>query len=327
MYQAFFGLQKSPFNMTPDPSCLFLTQQHREALAGLMYAILDQKGFLVLTGDAGTGKTTLLAKTIQSLPSSRIKSSVILNPTLSTSEFLELALLDFGIQDVPVSKAQRIARFQRFLLDGHRSGQISVLVVDEAHKLSTEVLEEIRLLGNFEHADHKLIQILLIGQNELGDMLDREDLRQLKQRIALRFSIRPLALLEVEQYIRFRWSKAGGGDIPFTAESIAAISDGSRGIPRVINGLCDNVLTLAFGAGTQIVTLAHVKEACADLHLGSTLPTPATPVRVDPLQVSPNYSLELHPMRTLERYNAPPKPSLMARWAGKLGLAPKVESI
>src|SRR4051794_36808046 len=146
MYEQFFSLEKKPFGMTPDPAFLFLTAQHREALAGLTYAVLQHKGFVVLTGEAGTGKTTLLSRVLQSLPASRIQFSLILNSTLTPSEFLELALLDFGITDVPPSKAQRLHMLGTLLLQGQREGKVSALIVDEAHKLSTEVLEEIRLL-------------------------------------------------------------------------------------------------------------------------------------------------------------------------------------
>jgi len=152
MYKEFFGLQKLPFNLTPDPAFLFLPAKHREALAGLTYAVLERKGFVVLSGDAGTGKTTLLSSVLNHLPADRVQSSIILNPTLTTSEFLEIVLLDFGIEDVPLSKAQRLWRLQEFLLRVYREGQLAILVVDEAHKLSLEVLEEIRLLGNFEYA-------------------------------------------------------------------------------------------------------------------------------------------------------------------------------
>src|SRR5712692_6164077 len=143
MYYQFFGLRTEPFSMTPDPAFLFLTAAHREALAGLTYSILSRKGFVVLTGDAGTGKTTLLTRIFQSIPTSRVRFSVVLNPTLTPSEFLELALLDFGMTDIPASKAQRLTLLQQFLIDAHKRNQVVVLVVDEAHKLSPEVLEEI----------------------------------------------------------------------------------------------------------------------------------------------------------------------------------------
>ena len=185
MYNESFGLRKSPFNLTPDPAFLFLTEQHREALVGLTYAILQRKGFVVLTGDAGTGKTTLLARVLQFLPPSQLQFSAIFNPTLTTSEFLEHVLMDFGVTDVPVSKTQRLRKLENLLLQGQRDGKVSALIVDEAHKLSVEVLEEIRMLGNFEDAEQKHLQILLVGQSELARTLNREDLRQLKQRAGL----------------------------------------------------------------------------------------------------------------------------------------------
>ena len=200
MYKPFFGLRKSPFNMTPDPEFLYLTQQHREALAGLTYAVLARKGFVVLTGDAGTGKTTLVTRVLQHLPPSSVQTSVISNPTLTPAEFLEATLLDFGFTDVPDSKAQRIARLQNFLLQGHREGKVSALIVDEAHKLTPELLEEIRLLGNFESADEKLLQVALVGQGELDELLDRDQLRQFKQRIAVRLSMSPISGTDIAQY-------------------------------------------------------------------------------------------------------------------------------
>src|ERR1035438_3616388 len=201
MYNRYFGVQKAPFNLTPDPDFLYLTPQHQEALAGLTYAILARKGFVVLTGNAGTGKTTLLARILAHLPVSRIQSSVIVNPTLTPSEFLEATLMDFGFKDIPQSKAQRVAMLQSFLWRGHRQGKISALIVDEAHKLSMEVVEEIRLLGNFESANEKLLQIVLVGQSELDELLNRDALRQFKQRISLRLAIEPLSEMDIDRYI------------------------------------------------------------------------------------------------------------------------------
>src|SRR4051812_1017970 len=251
MYNEFFGLRHNPFQMTPDPNCLFLTGQHQEALAGLTYAILQQKGLVVLTGDAGTGKTTLMTFALRSLPANRVRSSLILNPTLTPAEFLELTMLDFGFAAPPPSKARRIIALQEFLLQGQRDGSISALIIDEAHKLSPELMEEIRLLGNFEAPNQKLLQIVLLGQNELNGLLERQDLRQFKQRIALRLSIAPLAHTEVEQYIRYRWIKAGGAITPFTYEAASAVAQVSDGIPRIINAVCDNALTHAVGEGSR----------------------------------------------------------------------------
>ena len=327
MYQQFFGLERHPFSMTPDPAVLFLTEQHREALAGLTYAILGRKGFVVLTGDAGTGKTTLLTRVLQYLPAQRIRSSVILNSTLSPAEFLEMAMLDFGIADIPQSKAQRIFKLQQFLLSGYAAGQISALVVDEAHKLSPEVLEEIRLLGNFENAKDKLIQILLVGQNELTDVLNRDDLRQFKQRVAVRLRLEALSKEDVAQYIQHRWTKAGGRrPSPFPPDVVERIDELARGIPRTINVICDNVLMLAFAKSQSTVTLEHLREAARDLDLTEPKPQPKVveaPVE-DPVAVElPPAPIAVARFRTLERYGGDPesRPSLWSRWVGKLGLA------
>jgi general secretion pathway protein A len=298
-----FGLRKNPFSMTPDPSFLFMTEQHREGLAGLTYAILERKGFAVLTGEVGTGKTTLLARVLQFVPSTRLQFSLIVNPTLTPSEFLEMTLLDFGVKDIPSSKAQRLWKLQSLLLQGQREGKVSALIVDEAHKLSPDVLEEIRLLGNFEEADQKLLQILLVGQTELDDILNREDLRQLKQRVAVRLSIGPLAQTEVSQYIRHRWLRAGGTEPPFSTNAMSDIADASHGVPRLINSVCENALTLAFAEGSSLVERRHVQAAMADLRL---CPPPISRVAGEPSKPAPT--------------EPPSEPmSTWARWLGKLG--------
>jgi general secretion pathway protein A len=327
MYEQFFGLERHPFSMTPDPGVLFLTAQHREALAGLTYAILGRKGFVVLTGDAGTGKTTLLTRVLQYLPAQRIRSSVILNSTLSPAEFLEMAMLDFGLTDIPQSKAQRIFKLQQFLLSGYAAGQISALVVDEAHKLSPEVLEEIRLLGNFENANDKLIQILLIGQNELTDVLNREDLRQFKQRIAVRLRLEALSKEDVALYIQHRWTTAGGRQpAPFAPDVVDRIGACSRGIPRLINVICDNALMLAFAKSQSTVTLEHLHEAARDLDIAEPKPQPKAAealIEAPATLELPSAPIAAARFRTLERYAGDPeaRPSLWSRWVGKLGLA------
>jgi general secretion pathway protein A len=268
MYTDFFGLQRLPFNLTPDPAFLFLPLKHREALAGLTYAILERKGFVVLTGDAGTGKTTLISSVLNRLPADRVESSIVLNPTLTASEFLEGVLLDFDITDVPPSKAQRLWKLQEFLARTHNENRFAVLVIDEAHKLSLEVLEEIRLLGNFESASGKYLQILLIGQSELDDVLNRHDLRQLKQRIALRLYIDRLTASEVQQYIQFRWAKGGAsGPPPFTVDAIAGVVQWSHGIPRLINSICDTALLMAYGDECPLVGLNYIRAAATNLAL------------------------------------------------------------
>ena len=280
MYTAFFGLQKLPFNLTPDPEFLFLSPKHQEALAGLRYAVLDRKGFVVLTGDAGTGKTTLLSTVLSQLPTGKVLSSVLLNPTLSPSEFIELLMLDFGITDIPASKAQRLWALQGLLMEAYRNDRIALVVIDEAHKLSPEVLEEIRLLGNYEYGADKFVQIVLLGQCELDDLLDRHDLRQFKQRIALRLYIDALTSGEIAEYIRFRWAKAGGtGEPPFTPEAIEGVARWSGGIPRLINSICDSALLMAYGDANASVGLRYIRDSAMNLALIPALAPPSVPVQ------------------------------------------------
>ena len=333
MYQSFFGLNKEPFAMTPDPAFLFLTGAHREALAGLSYAVLGGKGFVVLTGDAGTGKTTLLTKMLRSIPPSRATFSVVLNPTLSPDEFLELALLDFGIPNVPASKAQRLVLLRNFLNESRKQGRLSVLVVDEAHQLAPAVLEEIRLLSNFEMADAKLLQIVMAGQNELCRVLNREDLRQLKQRVSVRLTLGALSRTDVEHYIQFRWAKAGGAQAhPFSGEAIGQVAQWSTGIPRLVNVLCDNALVLAFGEGAKTVTAKHVAEVASDLDLTRrTRPRASTAVRAATAASGTTAVPDGYPTAgtfpTIERYMPEPqRTSRLTRLAGKLRLGEAKEN-
>ena len=329
MYTHYFGVQKAPFNLTPDPDFLYLTPQHREALAGLSYAILARKGFVVLTGSAGTGKTTMVTQIVQQLPVNHVQYSVILNPTLSPSEFLEAAMMDFGIKDIPASKAQRLAELQRFLWKAHLAGQISALVVDEAHKLSLDVLEEIRLLGNFETVSEKLLQIALVGQCELDDVLNSERLWQLKQRITRRLTIAPLSAEEVGPYIQYRWATAGGKDAPFSAEAVAGISQSTRGIPRLINLICDNALIDAFGDGSAMVEARHVIGVCRDLHLSVPVPQLSAPISqgaAPPQAIATVLAIDAFPMKTLERYSTlAARPSLLGRLRGKFKSTQRIE--
>jgi general secretion pathway protein A len=305
MYTDFFGLQKLPFNLTPDPAFLYLPPKHRQALAGLTYAILERKGFAVLTGDAGTGKTTLINSVLARLPAERVESSFILNPTLSVSEFLEIVMLDFDIPDVPASKAQRLWKLQEFLAQVHHQNRYAVLVIDEAHKLSLEVLEEIRLLGNYESASEKFLQILFLGQTELDDLLERRDLRQLKQRIGLRLYIDPLTPSEVQQYIRVRWAKAGGQSAPpFSQDALNMIAQWSQGIPRVINSLCDSSLLMAYGDESLFVDVNYVRDAANNLGVIQSPPqSPGTLPPISTFSKTPTVSL----VEKVEKHQASPK--------------------
>jgi general secretion pathway protein A len=328
MYQDLFGLQKLPFNLTPDPAFLFLPPKHREALAGLTYSVLERKGFVVLTGDAGTGKTTLINTVLNRLPADRVESSIILNPTLSASEFLESVLLDFDIPDVPASKAQRLWKLQEFLARTHHQNRFAVLVIDEAHKLSPEVLEEIRLLGNFESAADKFLQILMLGQSELDDLLNRHDLRQFRQRIALRLYIDPLNASEICQYIRYRWAKAGGREAPpFTPDALVAIVQSSQGIPRLINSICDSALLMAYADESPLVGSNYVRAAIANLALTDPAASSAASLAAT-LSVAP-FSVERFPLpgmpgdvlpETGEPYDPKQNSSLLRRLAERFGL-------
>ena len=328
MYECYFGLSKNPFSMSPDPDSLFMTDVHREALAGLSYAIVHRKGFVVLEGEAGTGKTTLLRKLLQMLPESEAQTSVVLNPVLTAAEFLELLLLNFGVQDLPVSKAQRLVRLEELLLQANRSGRAPVLIIDEAHKLNNEVLEEIRLLTNFETREAKLLQIVLTGQPELRDVLNRPDLWQLKQRVAVRLRIKALSRIQVNDYMIYRWNRAGAtSPLPFGEEAVSMIALWSKGIPRLINSICDNALLLAFSDSSRAVLPSHIQEAVRDLDLGSRTPesgvAPAAPVFKEshrPLSNGQARTAELEPLKlgTLDRYMPlPEKRFLGLRWRSR----------
>ncbi len=299
MYKQFFGLTKSPFRLTPDPHFLFLTPAHREALSGLVYAISGHGGLAVLSGDAGTGKTTLLRMLLESMPRSLVEFSYLLMPTVSPADFLRLVLMDFGMADVPLDRPTCIQKLQDFLVSRRAQGRLPVLVVDEAHKLDIQVLEELRLLTNFEDANGKLLQIVLAGQNELDGILKREELRQFKQRIAHRFSVVPLSDREVGQYIRHRWLRAGATRAdPFTEEAILQVALYSRGIPRVVNTLCDNSLLLAFGAGITRIGPEHVQEVATDLDITLERPVAEAPEKSLPQRREADRALSPAPVAT-----------------------------
>lgn len=274
MYEKFFGLAKTPFSLVPDPDCIHLTAQHADAISGLAFGVLDRKGYVVLTGEPGLGKTTAVRALSQILSESNADSSIISTPTLSAPEFLEMALLNFGFKDIPTSKARRLKLLEEFLLWSDTEGRAVALIVDEAHQLGPELLEELRLLGNFETGDRKLLQIVLVGQNQLNDQLNLPQLCQFKQRIAVRLSLRRLDRQAVEEYIVFRWSKAGGApETPFNGAAIDAIAAWSNGTPRLINVICDNALLIAFSETSSDVDARMVREACEEL----SLPTTAIP--------------------------------------------------
>ncbi len=231
MYLNFYGLKEKPFNPTPDPRFLYLTPGHREALAQLLYGVQEHKGFLVLTGEVGTGKTTLL-RTLLTRLDGHTDVAFVFNSTLPFDELIEYILHDFGIAKAGESRVERLVTLNNFLIERRRAGQNTVVIFDEAQNLQPATLEQIRLLSNFETTTDKLVQILLVGQPELKAKLNLPELRQLKQRIGLRCTIPPLRLEETHDYIRRRLRIAGGQDLNLFGErAVGRIAEYSRGIP------------------------------------------------------------------------------------------------
>ena len=268
MYKQFFHLESDPFTINPDPRFLFMMPQTLEALASLQYGIASRKGFMVLTGEVGTGKTTLLRHTLNALHRTRIHSSFIFNPRLDANDFLEFVLSDFGLQPANRSKAGMLIELNRWLVDRFRQREVCVIVVDEAQNLSSEMLEEIRLLTNLETSSEKLVQIILSGQPELEMKLRKPELRQLRQRISLWCRTQPLDEEQTRAYILARLQTAGTAEAIFQEDAIRMIYEASAGIPRVINLVCENSLIFAYVDQSAQVTTNHVTLVLQDLKLG-----------------------------------------------------------
>lgn len=246
MYKRFFHLKVNPFGSSPDPQFLYMMPQTREALAGLEYGISARKGFIVLTGEVGTGKTTLLRRALASFDQSRVFSSFVFNPRLDILDFLEFVLSDFGLTPTARTKSSMLIQLNRWLIERFRSQQTCVIVVDEAQNLSWELMEEIRLLTNLETSSEKLVQIVLSGQPELEEKLRHPSVRQLRQRIALWCRTQALTVEQTTAYIAQRLLIAGTTDPIFPPESITLIHRASRGIPRIINLVCEHSLILGY---------------------------------------------------------------------------------
>jgi general secretion pathway protein A len=255
MYTEFYRLKELPFGLTPNPKYIFKTESYLEVISNLKYGITHYKGIVMVIGEVGTGKTTTLRAMMQQL-GHQIACVYILNPSLSVPEFFEVLCtsLNLGLGQSP-SKPEILSALARSLAARHSKDMRTVLIADEAHGLSTGVLEEIRLLANLETNTEKLIQIILCGQPELRDKLNQPNLRQLKQRISLRASIKPLALFEVSKYIRFRLKTAGAERVDlFFPDAVDLIGQASGGIPRVINNICDNALLEGYADGRETIT-------------------------------------------------------------------------
>jgi general secretion pathway protein A len=268
IYNAYFGFSENPFNISPDPEFLYRSPQHEEALANLIYGVRSRKGFIVLTGEVGTGKTTMLECLRDYLETQRIEFAFIFNSRLTPEQFFEMMAFDFDLQCDRKSKPEILVALNNLLIQQAERGRTTVLIVDEAHNLDWEVLEEIRLLGNLETRQGKLLQIILAGQPELDRKLDAANLRQLKQRIVLRCSLNPLSPEEVVAYIETRLARAGmPNQSVFPPDVLEEVYKRSRGIPRLINLLCDNLLITAFAMEQRITTVDMLDEVCEDLRL------------------------------------------------------------
>ena len=272
MYQEFYGLRCAPFEMTPDPSFLYLGETHREGLATLVYAVQSSKGFVVLTGEVGTGKTTLLHALLSQLDPS-MPSAFIFNPRLEPLDFLHMVFDEFGIEETCHTKAEYLLTLNEFLIDCLKQDRTALLIIDEAQNLSPEMLEEVRLLSNLETPTSKLLQIMLVGQPELVEMLDRPDLRQLKQRIAMRHHLRPFDATELDAYIDERLRLAGyTGKGIFSRSARKRILAHSGGVPRLVNVLCDSALLSGYSKGKQTVGGDVIGEVAHELHLVEVAP-------------------------------------------------------
>ncbi len=268
MYLTFYGLNEKPFNTTPDPKFLYMSPGHREALAQLLYGVQERKGFIVLTGKVGTGKTTLLHTLLQRL-NGQCAVAFVVNSALSFSELLEYALTDLGIAKQGESGAQRLIALNNFLIERERAGQNTVLIVDEAQNLDAATLEQIRMLSNFETSTSKLMQILLVGQPELRGRLDLPELRQLKQRVGVRCQIQPLTPEQTRAYIRTRLRIAGGRDLAlFSDSAVDRITAYSEGVPRLINTVCDHCLLFGYADQKRRIDRQTVDRAIDYLEQG-----------------------------------------------------------
>jgi general secretion pathway protein A len=290
MYKKFFGLKENPFNVNPDPRYLFLTRNTQEALACLTYGIETRKGFILLTGEVGTGKTTLVNKLLEWLHKERVSTAFVFNPRLSVSQFFDFMMADFGIPCESRQKGQMLMKLNQWLLERYQAGERAVLIVDEAQNLSPQMLEEIRLLTNLETSTEKLLQIVLAGQPELEQKLNQPQLRQLRQRITLRAKTRQLTLDETSGYIQERLRIGGAENLNlFSPEAVTAIHHFARGIPRVTNLLCEHALVSSFVDQKNPVPPEIVEEVARDFELDVVDPMaqPAEPSH-DVAHASPN---------------------------------------
>lgn len=265
MYREFFGLKEKPFSVTSDPNFLFLSRVHKEAFSHLVYGIKERKGFLEITGEIGAGKTTLCRALLNQLDKNT-KSAFIFNSTLPELQLLQIILEDFGLIVEKKTKAAMLRQLNHFLIEELSKENNVILIIDEAQNLKPAILEEIRMLSNLETEKEKLFQIILVGQPELKNKLNSPNLKQLKQRIGVRFHITPLQKDEIDKYIYHRLSVAGSkGDIRFAEDAIGSIYGYSGGIPRLINMICDKALLAAYVMETRDITLPIIERSIQEM--------------------------------------------------------------
>jgi general secretion pathway protein A len=268
MYKAFFGLNSTPFNLSPDPSFLYRSAQHEEALASLIYGVQSRKGFIVLTGEVGTGKTTMLECLRDHLTAHHTPFAFLFNSRLTAEQFFEMIAYDFDLPCTRSSKTEVLFALNSMLIQRANQNQTTVLIVDEAQNLDWEVLEEIRLLGNLETRRGKMMQIILSGQPELDRKLEEREYRQLKQRIALRCHLRPFTALETSQYIASRLRRSGMQEqTVFPSDVLVEVHRRTQGIPRLINSVCDNLMLTSFAMESRVANVEMLEEVSRDLHL------------------------------------------------------------
>jgi len=267
MYKSFFSIRDYPFGSSPDPRFLYMMPQIRETLSCLQYGIAARKGFVVMTGEVGTGKTTLLKAALSSLDSTRVSTAYVFNPLLDVLDFLEFVLTDFGISPATRTKSGMLIQLNRWLVDRFRDNGVCVIAIDEAQNLSWELLEEIRLLTNLETSSEKLLQIVLSGQPELDEKLCNPLVRQLRQRVWMWCKTRPLTDLETEAYIAQRLHSAGATQLIFSPDAVQTVHEYSKGIPRLINLICEHSLISAYVEQTKPIPARVVAAVGQELAL------------------------------------------------------------
>lgn len=266
MYQSFYGFREMPFNITPDPRFLYLSPTHQEALQHLKFGVQEKKGFIVLIGEVGCGKTTLCRRFLNELDPQRYDTALILNPRITEIQMLKTLLVELGETKIARSQNELVTQVNRVLLERIERGRDIVLIIDEAQNLTFEVLEQIRLLSNLETDKQKLLQIVLMGQPELKEVLGRQELRQLRQRILVHYELHPLTRTDMEHYIHHRLSLAGSAGRPnFTKWALRAIHRSSGGIPRIVNNLCDKALLASFIRESDEVNFWDARRAVKEM--------------------------------------------------------------